>query len=447
MSMRVCIETWGCQMNLHQSEVMAGVLTAAGYTMVENLEHADVVIFNGCMVRQLAEEKVFGRIGAVADEKRKRPVLLGVGGCMGQIHGASLIRRVDSIDFVFGSSGHQALPDLIRQARSHRVAEVAEPSLPVRVTAIRKGTVTGMVTIAEGCSNFCSYCIVPYARGPMRSRPRDEIVAEVEELRKNGYKEVLLLGQNVNSYGTDDPAFGSFSQLLTDVAATGIARVRFTTSHPKDISETIYRAMAQSPNVCHHLHLACQSGSDRVLRAMNRNYDRDHYVSMIDLGRQIMPDLNVSTDLIVGFPGETDDDFEATMALIERVRFGTIFVAKYSPRPRTRSADLQDDVPASVKEERLQRVLARQRDIALEENSRLIGQNVEVLVEGISRSGLMYGRADDHRTVMCIGKAELGELVTVRVEGTSVSSLSGGILTQEHMEGSHDRHSDPESGR
>ncbi len=447
MSMRVCIETWGCQMNLHQSEVMAGVLTAAGYTMVDDLEHADVVIFNGCMVRQLAEEKVFGRIGAVADEKRKRPVLLGVGGCMGQIHGDALIRRVESIDFVFGSSGHQALPELIQQARSRRMADVAELGQEIQTTARRKSTVTGMVTIAQGCSNYCSYCIVPYARGPMRSRPHDLILAEVEELCQTGYKEVLLLGQNVNSYGTDDPTFGSFSELLADVAATGIPRVRFTTSHPKDITEAIYQAMAQSPNICHHLHLACQSGSDRVLRAMNRNYDRDHYISMIDLGRTIMPDLNVSTDLIVGFPGETDEDFEATMTLIERVRFGTVFVAKYSPRPKTRSASLQDDVPASVKEERLQRVLSKQRDIVLDENCRLIGQHVEVLVEGISRSGLMYGRADDHRTVMCLGEASVGEFVTVRIEGASVSSLSGGILRQEHLEGSHDRHSDPESGR
>ena len=435
MRTRVCIETWGCQMNLHQSEVIAGVLAAAGYGIVDSLEEADVVIFNGCMVRQMAEEKVFGRIGAVADEKRKRPVLLGVGGCMGQIHGEALIKRVASIDFVFGSSGHQALPALIEQAQSRRTAELAEPVFDSESAAQRHSAVTGMVTITEGCSNFCTYCIVPYARGPMRSRPRDLILKEVENLCESGYKEVLLLGQNVNSYGTDQPAYDGFAELLTQVAATGIRRVRFTTSHPKDISETIFRVMKESSNVCHHLHLACQSGSDDILRAMNRKYDRDHYVSMIELGRDIMPDLNISTDLIVGFPGETDADFEATMELIERIRFGTVFVAKYSPRPMTRGAELPDDVSASVKEERLERVLARQRTIALEENSRFIGQDLEVLVEGVSRQGVMYGRADDHRTVMCLGDVTMGEFVTVRIEGTSVSSLSGGILSRENIGG------------
>jgi tRNA-2-methylthio-N6-dimethylallyladenosine synthase len=431
----VCIETWGCQMNLHQSEVIAGVLAAAGYEIVDSLEQADVVIFNGCMVRQMAEEKVFGRIGAVADEKRKRPVLLGLGGCMGQIHGDALIKRVESIDFVFGSSGHQSLPALIEQAQGRRLAELAEPVFDLESAVQRHSAVTGMVTITEGCSNFCSYCIVPYARGPMRSRPRDLILKDVEQLCKTGYKEVLLLGQNVNSYGTDQAGFGSFAELLTRVAATGIRRVRFTTSHPKDISETIYRVMEHESNVCHHLHLACQSGSDDMLRAMNRKYDRDHYISMIDLGREIMPDLNISTDLIVGFPGETDADFEATMTLMERIRFGTVFVAKYSPRPLTHSAELPDDVPASIKEERLERVLARQRIIALEENNRFIGQDLEVLVEGVSRKGVLYGRANDHRTVMCHGDVEMGEFVTVRVDATSVSSLSGGILRRENLGG------------
>ena len=429
------IETWGCQMNLRQSEGMAGVLSAADYLIVDRIEDADVVIFNGCMVRQMAEEKVFGRIGAVAEEKRKRRVLLGVGGCMGQIHGQALIKRVASIDFVFGSTGHQALPALIERAQSQRIAELAEPVFDPTAIAQRHSAVTGMVTITEGCSNFCAYCIVPYARGPMRSRPRDLILNEVEELCQAGYKEVLLLGQNVNSYGTDQSAYGDFSELLTQVAATDIRRVRFTTSHPKDISETIFRTMKRESNVCHHLHLACQSGSDDVLRAMNRKYDRDHYVSMIELGRDIMPDLNFSTDLIVGFPGETDADFEATMELVERVRFGTVFVAKYSPRPMTCGAELPDDVPAAAKEERLERVLSRQRAIALEENSRFIGQDLEVLAEGVSRKGVLYGRADDHRTVMCHGDVALGEFVTVRVDGISVSSLSGSILSRENPGG------------
>lgn len=429
------IETWGCQMNLHQSEGIAGVLASAGYVLEENLERADVVIFNGCMVRQKAEEKVFGRIGAVAEEKRKRQVLLGVGGCMGQIHGEALLKRISSIDFVFGSSGHRSLPSLIERARSGRIVERLEPVFNTESLARRRSQISGMVTITEGCSNFCTYCIVPYARGPMRSRPNDLILNEVEQLRAAGYREVLLLGQNVNSYGTDQPTYGDFAELLTAVARTGIARVRFTTSHPKDVSETLFRVMEREANVCHHLHLACQSGSDDVLRAMNRKYDRDHYVSIVEMGREILPDLNITTDLIVGFPGEREADFEATMDLMERIRFGTIFAAKYSPRPLTRGSERPDDVPVAVKEKRLERVLSRQRIIALEENHRFIGHEVEVLIEGRTRKGELYGRADDHRTAMCQGDADVGEFATVRVEGASASSLSGGILIREKSGG------------
>jgi len=435
METRVYIETWGCQMNLHQSEGIAGVLSSAGYTIEENLDQADVVIFNGCMVRQKAEEKVFGRVGAVVEEKRKRPVLLGVGGCLGQIHGEALLKRIASIDFVFGSSGHQALPALIERARTQRIAELSEPVFDTESNARRMSQVSGMVTITEGCSNFCTYCIVPYARGPMRSRPSDLILKEVEHLRANGYREVLLLGQNVNAYGTDQTDCGDFAGLLTAVAETGISRVRFTTSHPKDMSETVLRVMEREQNVCHHLHLACQSGSDDVLRAMDRRYDRNHYLSIVKMGRALLPDLNITTDLIVGFPGETDDDFKRTMDLIERVRFGSIFAAKYSPRPMTRGAGLPDDVPVSVKEERLECVLSRQRTIALEENRRFIGREIEVLIEGVTKSGQLYGRANDHRTAMCHGDGDVGEIVTVRVEGTSASSLSGVILIRERVGG------------
>ena len=435
METRVYIETWGCQMNLHQSEGIGGVLASAGYVIEEDLKLADVAIFNGCMVRQKAEEKLFGRVGAVVEEKRKRPVLLGVGGCLGQIHGESLLKRFASIDFVFGSSGHQSLPSLIDRARNHRLSELSEPVFDTKSAVRRRSRVSGMVTITEGCSNFCTYCIVPYARGPMRSRPRDLILKEIEQLCEAGYREVLLLGQNVNSYGTDQPTYGDFAELLTVVARTGISRVRFTTSHPKDMSEAVLRVMEREANVCHHMHLACQSGSDDVLHAMNRKYNRNHYLSIIDMGRDILPDLNITTDLIVGFPGETDDDFEQTMELIERVRFGSVFAAKYSPRPMTRGADLPDDVSVSVKEERLERVLARQRIIALEENHRFIGREIEVLIEGVTKKGDLYGRAGDHRTVICRGDGDVGEIVTVRVEGASASSLSGGILIRERLEG------------
>lgn len=435
MGTRVYIETWGCQMNIHQSEGIGGVLASAGYEIEADLDRADVVIFNGCMVRQKAEEKVFGRVGAVVEEKRKRRVLLGVGGCLGQIHGQNLLKRFAAIDFVFGSSGHQALPGLIERARRQRVSQLSEPVFDAKSNLRRNSQVSGMVTITEGCSNFCTYCIVPYARGPMRSRPKDLILQEVQQLCDDGYREVLLLGQNVNSYGTDVMDYGDFAGLLTAVAGTGIARIRFTSSHPKDMSEKVLRVMAREPNICRHLHLACQSGSDNILYAMNRRYHKAHYLSIVSMGRDLMPDLNITTDLIVGFPGETDADFECTLDLMEQARFGSVFAAKYSPRPLTRGADLHDDVPVSVKEERLERVLSRQRTIALEENSRFIGREIEALVEGIARNGDLYGRADDHRTVMCRGDADMGELVTVCIEGTSASSLSGSILVREGLGG------------
>lgn len=309
------------------------------------------------------------------------------------------------------------------------------PSFDAEIHARRNSAVSGMVTIAEGCSNFCSYCIVPFARGPMRSRPRSLILAEVEALRASGYDEVLLLGQNVNAYGTDRPEWGSFAQLLSEVARSGIRRIRFTSSHPKDMSDDILRVMQQDERVCPHLHLACQSGSDAVLAAMNRGYDRAHFLEIADRARHSIPDLNLSTDIIVGFPGETEDDFGWTMEMVERVRFGTIFAAKYSPRPGTIAAEGADDVSPQIKEERLARLLDRQRAIAREENERFIGRNVEVLIESAGRNGDWIGRSRDHRTVMCQGDAGIGDMVTVRVDGASAASLSGGILYANDLEG------------
>lgn len=428
MGKRLYIETWGCQMNRHQSEGIAGVLRRAGYVSVDEIGDADVVIFNGCMVRRKAEEKVYGRIGAVVEEKRRRPVLLGVGGCLGEIRGKTLLDRFPAVDFVFGASGHASLPGLIEEAtgRSRPVA-VGRETID-EVPSLRSSSVTAMVTITEGCSNFCSYCVVPFARGPMRSRAPERICAEVTEAVSAGYREILLLGQNVNSYGQDRPAFGDFVSLLRRVAACGPDRIRFTSSHPRDLSDELLEAMATVDNVCPHLHVACQSGSDRILAAMNRGYTKERFLERVARARATVPGINVTTDLIVGFPGESESDFAASMDLVERVRFGSIFAAKYSPRPGTASARLGDDVSEDVKQRRLQTVLERQRRIALEENERRIGCVVEVLLEGESRSGVHYGRAADHRTVLAESGAEdlaPGDLVAVRVEAASSASLSG----------------------
>jgi tRNA-2-methylthio-N6-dimethylallyladenosine synthase len=435
MGKRLYIETWGCQMNLHQSEGLAGVMTRAGYTLVDRLDSADVVLFNGCMVRQKAEEKVYGRIGAVVEEKRERDVTLGVGGCLGQIRGESLLKRFPAIDFVFGSGSHGSVPNLVDRVRdeSSRVTECEQPTAIEEIPHVRKSRVSAMVTIAEGCSNFCSYCIVPYARGPMRSRAPELVLREVNAAIESGALEVLLLGQNVNAYGSDQPEFGGFAALLAWVAETGIPRVRFTTSHPRDMTGDVLDVMASAANLCDHLHLPVQSGSDRILAAMNRGYTVDRYLEIVGAARDRIRGLNVTTDLIVGYPGETEADFAETMRLIEDVRFGSIFAAKYSPRPLTRSVQVEDDVPESVKGDRLERILARQRRIALEENERFIGREVEVLFEAVARDGGCVGRAEDHRTVVARG-GMIGELVTVRIEGALAAGLSGSVLVPQKIE-------------
>jgi len=435
MEKRLHIETWGCQMNRHQSEGIAGVLLRVGYQLADGLEDADVVIFNGCMVRRKAEEKVYGRIGAVVEEKRGRDLLLGVGGCIGQVRGEALLKRFPAIDFVFGAGGHESLPGLIERAdvgRSRPIA-LADGETIDEVPFFRSSPVTAMVTITEGCSNFCSYCVVPIARGPMRSRTPERILAEVEEAVASGLQEVLLLGQNVNSYGRDRPEFGDFVSLLGRVAALGPARVRFTSSHPRDLPIELLEAMALTPNLSPHLHVACQSGSDAILKAMHRGYTKDAFLTMADRARATVPGINLTTDLIVGFPGETDVDFRESIDLIERGRFGSIFVAMYSPRPGTRSAGFEDDVPEDEKKRRLHEVLELQRRIALEENERFIGRDVDVLIEGETRAGALYGRAADHRTVVLDGETSSGrhapgDLVPVRIEAAASASLSGVAL-------------------
>jgi tRNA-2-methylthio-N6-dimethylallyladenosine synthase len=427
MNKRLYVETWGCQMNRHQSEGIRGVLEAAGFTSVDRLEDADVAIFNTCMVRQKAEEKVYGRIGAVVEEKRTRPLLLGIGGCMPQVYGETLLDRFPIVDFLFGSTDLRALPDLLADLdeRAVREAHLPTPAGIDELPAHRENGVTGMVTITQGCSNACSYCIVPAARGPLRSRSPEAILAEVEDLVRTGYPEVLLLGQNADSYGKDRPIYGDLANLLDRVAQTGIPRIRFTTSHPRDLTQRILDVIAARDTICKHLHLACQSGSDRILAEMHRGYTRDGFLTLAAAARRTIPEVNLTTDLIVGYPGESDADFDETLDLIEAVRFGSIFVAKYSPRPGTRSARLADDVPAEAKDERLHAVLELQRRIALEENEARIGATVLVLVEGRTRRGALYGRADDHRTVVFFGNAGIGDFVKVRIEAASAAALVG----------------------
>lgn len=428
----VYIHTWGCQLNEHKSEEIAGVLERAGFRLAERLEEAEIVIFNTCTVREKAVEKVLGKAGEVQRLRSQgKKVLLGIGGCLPQAERERLFARARGveIDFLFGTSASdiKRLPEVIAHARAEpRLLAIGEPAGLDHLPAKRKSPFQAYVTITEGCDHFCSYCIVPYTRGRLRSRPMEEIVAEVEGLANQGYKEVTLLGQNVNAYGKDLFGEGRFAELLRRVAGTGTPRIRFTASHPEDMTEELLRAIAALPNVCEQLHMAAQSGSDRVLRDMRRPYTKAEFLAKVELARSLIPGVNITTDLIVGYPTETEEDFQETVELVERARFGSAFIFKFSPRPGTIAAvKYGDPIPAEVKERRHRELLELQRRISDEESRKLIGQEVEVLVEGYS-DGKLHGKGRDGRTVLFEGDRRLiGELILVRVTGVAKGTLLG----------------------
>ncbi len=420
------IETWGCQLNYHRSEKIAGNLKDHGYDVVEELGEADLIIFNTCAVRAKSEEKVRGRVGQIKDE-RKEDSLLGVGGCMAQHLGRDLFEKSGGIDFVFGTSNLGEIPELAEQARLNgQHSSVPRPEGFENLPVLRKSDYFAWVTIAEGCSNACSYCIVPQVRGPLRSRPPGEIISEVEELENEGYKEVQLLGQNVNAFGQDiDDHRVNFAWLLNEVAKTGIPRISFTTPHPKDLDEATLTAMHENPNVVRQLHLPLQSGSDRVLRIMNREYTREEYLEKVEAARSMDQDINITTDIIVGHPGETKEDFRRTLEVIDRVKFGSVYAAQFSPRPNTRSAKMEDHVSEEEKKRRLQLVLERQKENSEKRDSRFIGRTTEVLVEGEAREdGAVYGKNEFGETITFPGSREMiGEFKEVKLESTDHGRL------------------------
>jgi len=413
------IETWGCQLNYHRSEKIAGNLKDHGYEIVEELDQADLLIFNTCAVRAKSEEKVRGRVGQIKDE-RKEDSLLGVGGCMAQHLGKGLFERSGGIDFVFGTSNLGEIPELAEQARLNgQHSSVPRPEGFENLPVLRKSDYFAWVTIAEGCSNACSYCIVPQVRGPLRSRPPGEIISEVKELEKEGYKEVQLLGQNVNAFGQDvDDHEVNFGWLLNEVAQTGIPRISFTTPHPKDLDEVTLTAMHENPNVVRQLHLPLQSGSNRVLRIMNREYTREEYLKKVNAARSMDQDINITTDIIVGHPGETKEDFRKTLEVIEKVKFGSVYAAQFSPRPNTRSAKMEDHVAEEEKKRRLQLVLERQKKCSEKRDSRYIGRTTKILVEGEAREdNAVYGKNEFGETITFPGsKKMIGEFKEVKLE-------------------------------
>lgn len=429
------IETYGCQMNVADSEVIAAVANMAGYELTQTIADADAVLLNTCSIRDNAEQKVGARLRALNAERRKRVaaggsrMIVGVAGCMAERLQGELLDSYGA-DLVVGPDAYLDLPALLVAAEEGKPAVSVELSttetyrdiVPARIPG---HNISGFVSIMRGCNNFCSYCIVPYTRGRERSRPLDSILREVSDLAARGYREVTLLGQNVNSYICDGTDFADLLQAVADTVPS--MRVRFTTSHPKDMSDRIIAAIASCPNICRHIHLPVQSGSNDVLKAMNRKYTREWYLERIAAIRETIPDCGISTDLFTGFHGETEEDFQQTLSLMREVGFDSSFMFKYSERPGTLAArTMPDNVPEDVKIERLNRMIALQGELSAESNRRDIGRTFEVLVEGVSKRSTdrMVGRTSQNKTaVFDRGDAKVGQTVKVRVVGATPATL------------------------
>ncbi|MPZ77015.1 MAG: tRNA (N6-isopentenyl adenosine(37)-C2)-methylthiotransferase MiaB [Deltaproteobacteria bacterium] len=439
---KLYIQTYGCQMNQYDSERIAQVMGRVNYTLTDEPAAADLILLNTCSVRDKAEHKVYSALGSWREIKaQKSTVIIGVGGCVAQQEGDKLLKRVPYLDLVFGTHNINKLPEMVEQvqaahARPVETAFYRDPSYmedPDGRTNVQG--VKAFVTIMQGCNKVCSFCIVPHVRGREVSRPSEKILGEIESLARQGVKEIMLLGQNVNSYGKTSTGEIGFSELLACVdAIEGLSRIRFTTSHPQDLSPELIEAYATLAKLCEHLHLPVQSGSDSVLLRMRRGYTRREYLDRIDGLRQRCSEVALSTDIIVGFPGETDGDFERTLELLGELEYDEIYSFMYSPRTHTVSAKLyNDDIPEDVKKDRLKRVQTFQQGISLKKNKQKIGRIEEVLVDGHSKlkNGQVMGRTRTNRIVNLRGSETLlGQLVQARITGATVTSLIGevGIL-------------------
>ncbi|OGQ97243.1 MAG: tRNA (N6-isopentenyl adenosine(37)-C2)-methylthiotransferase MiaB [Deltaproteobacteria bacterium RIFOXYD12_FULL_57_12] len=444
----VYIETFGCQMNERDSEIMEQLLRQVDYLPTRELSRADLVVVNTCSIRAKAEQKVYSLLGRLKKIKDGKPgLIITVAGCVAQQEGERLPARMPQVDIVVGTQNIYRLPSLIKEVEAKRCSRVAVdlspsfviprhlPSPPgaVVASASEKRPFKKFVTIMQGCNNFCTYCVVPHTRGREVSRDMDDILSEIQDLAGQGIKEVTLLGQNVNSYGkTSDTAGGRFPELLRKVAEIdGIQRIRFTTSHPKDLSDELMRCFVEVDKLCPSFHLPVQSGSNRVLKMMNRRYTIESYLDKVEALRKMLPEISLTTDIIVGFPGETDEDFSATMELLEQVRYHGAFSFKYSDRPLAKSTDFADKVPEDVKSARLARLQDRQDQINLELHQQHVGSCLTVMVEGRSSKtsrGQWSGRTDTNHVVNFTAEGlQAGQMVKIRIEEACLHSLRGSL--------------------
>lgn len=424
--MKFYIETYGCQMNVSDSELVTRILIDAGHETATDIKDADLILFNTCSVRDHAEQRVLGRISTEQPRKAINPQLkIGVLGCMAQRLGNKLLDPKLGIDLVLGVDQYQQLPELLnnffdaQSATDFEAAQLYPDLMPVH-----GGKTCGMVTIMRGCDNFCSYCIVPYVRGRERSRPWQEIVKEVRIAVSNGLKDITLLGQNVNSYHDGEFDFPDLLKQLDTIA--DLQRLRFITSHPKDLSDKLIDTMAGGRSICEHIHLALQSGSNRILQKMNRKYTIEYYLDLVSKLRRAMPELGLTTDLIAGFPGESDAEFAETLAAMDTIRFDYAFCFKYSNREGTAAANYEDQVPEAIRLERLTRMIDRQRQITAEKYQAMLGKEVEVYVEDFSKKSKaqVSGKTRDFKIAVLNGsEATIGTLVKARVERATAGTL------------------------
>lgn len=434
---KVFVKTFGCQMNVKDSETILGMLRGNGYALADSPEKSDVILFNTCSVRAHAEERAINNVAALRALKEQTPkIIIGIVGCMAKAKGKELFKKLPHLDFISGPANIYDIPDIIgkivknRNGSPLRLAAINNKRRDVRhdmrgaMYAVQKSP-CALLNITEGCDNYCSYCVVPYARGHEVSRPIRDILKEAKCLIASGVKDITLLGQNVNSY---KPSFAKLLEAIDKIA--GDCRIRFMTNHPKDASEELFRAMRDLKSVCEHIHLPVQSGSDKILKRMNRRYTRAHYLKLVESLRRYVPDCAVTTDIIVGFPGETDSDFKKTQDIMRKADFDSSFIFKYSPRPLTKASRLKDDVPKKVKEERNQALLELQRQLSLKKNEALIGKTIEVLSEGEAKKGAgLFGSTRANKSVIFSGKKNMiGKFVNVKIKRATPSTLIGETL-------------------
>ena len=437
MKKTYAIINYGCQMNESDSEHYAGQLLDLGYEASADYEHADVVVINTCCVRENAEKKILGKIGEMKRLKRENPdMVLCVAGCMAQEWGKDLQKKYPQVDLVLGTAHVNNFSSILQNhLAGHGRAESVYDDLTIMPqefegSFVRKSSFAAWGPIMYGCNNFCTYCIVPYVRGRERSRSAEAICHEIEKAVALGYKEFTLLGQNVNSYGKDRGEEEGFSKLLELVdAIPGVERIRYMTSHPRDMSEAVVRTIAESQHICKNFHIPVQSGSSRIMKAMNRGYDRERYLKLVETIRRCVPDAVITTDLIVGFPGETEKDFEETLALLRTDEYDDAFTFIYSPRKGTPAAGFGAQVPDAVKHERLDRLMALQNEICLKRNKRLVGRTLAVMVEGPSKRNpaMLSGRTDGNDLVLWpkIRDHATGDLVNVKMERAQTWLIRG----------------------